>query len=278
MKTSIVTTRQLELFRQTVLRFFEHEGRDLPWRQTTDPYAIYLSEVMLQQTQVDRVAQKFPVFLATFPTPQALAEAPLATVLEAWQGFGYNRRGLHLKRAAEQMVERHGAALPKTVEELDDLPGIGYATASAIAAYAFNLPTVFIETNIRAVFIHHFFSDAEKVSDAQLLPLVEAALDRTNPRRWYSALMDYGTHLKKLHGNPARRSRHHVKQSRFEGSEREIRSMILKLLLAHKKLGRKELHSLIDRESARIERNLAGLIAEGFVIKNGEELYVPGSS
>jgi A/G-specific adenine glycosylase len=218
-------------FQKIVYKHFAEFGRDLPWRKTNDPYHILISEVMLQQTQVDRVIGKYTVFIKAFPDFRALAKASLEQVYAVWQGLGYNRRALSLKKMAEIIVEKHEGKLPATEEELTALPGIGKATAASIAAFGFNKPSLFIETNIRTVFIHHFFKNRDAVDDPEILALLTQTLDKTNPRKWYSALMDYGTMLKKKHKNPSRKSAHYVKQSRFEGSRRQVRGAILKTLL-----------------------------------------------
>jgi A/G-specific adenine glycosylase len=222
----------VRLFRKTVYDFFALHGRTLPWRRDCNPYRIFVAEVMLQQTQVDRVVAKYEAFIRTLPDFPSLAGASLQTVLSLWQGLGYNRRAVALKRAAEIVVNDFGGILPSSPDELRKLPGIGKATAASIAAFAFDMPTLFLETNIRTVLIHHFFADEESVTDRELLPLAERVLDRQSPRRWYSALMDYGSALKKRHGNAGRRSAHYRKQSRFEGSRRQKRGRVLKLLLA----------------------------------------------
>ena len=218
-------------FQQMGLSYYNNYGREMAWRNTTDPYLILVSEIMLQQTQVDRVKTKFPEFIAAFPDVASLAVAPLDRVLSVWQGMGYNRRAIALQKCAVRVINEYGGILPADVDILATFPGIGRATASSIAAFAFNLPVVFIETNIRRVFIYFFFSGADTVSDADLLPIVEQALYQKNPRVWYWALMDLGSALKKTVANPNRRSVHYTKQSLFEGSDRNIRGTLLKLLL-----------------------------------------------
>lgn len=200
---------------------------DLPWRQTTDPYRILVSEVMLQQTQVSRVVPKYEAFIAAFPTVEVLANAPVDALLAAWQGLGYNRRALALKRAAELIVREHGGLVPAALEDLVALPGIGHATAAQILAFAFDTGVPFIETNIRAVYLHEFFPGVEDVPDSAVLPLVAKTLDHARPREWFWALLDYGTYLKASTPNPSRRSRHHTRQSRFEGSNRQLRGRLL---------------------------------------------------
>jgi A/G-specific adenine glycosylase len=185
---------------------------------------------MLQQTQVGRVVEKYIQFIKTFPTIQVLATAPLSSVIVAWQGLGYNRRAKTLHQAVKIILEKHEGIFPRTITELDALPGIGHATASAILAYAFNEPTVYIETNIRSVFIHHFFPKKKTVHDNELLPYIEIALDKKQPRTWYSALMDYGAMLKLKKGNASRNSAHYTKQKTFKGSARHARGALLREL------------------------------------------------
>ncbi|WP_292519410.1 A/G-specific adenine glycosylase [Methanoculleus sp.] len=262
------TPETIALFCDLILSHFRAHGRDLPWRQTTDPYRILVSEIMLQQTQVERVAVKYSEFLARFPDFETLARAPKSEVLLAWQGMGYNRRAIALQRTAERVVEEYGGRLPADVETLATFPGIGKATAAAICAYAFNMPVVYIETNIRRVFIHFFFQDREGVRDDEILPLVERALHRENPREWYSALMDYGTVLKKRTANPNRRSASYTRQSRFEGSDRQVRGRLLALILKEGSVTEAEAAARTGEDPGRVRRILADLAREGFVAES----------
>ncbi len=229
-------------FRALVLARGRHLYRDLPWRRTRDPYAIWLSEVMLQQTQVSRVDGRWQHWLERFPTIDALAAAEAADVLDEWQGMGYNRRALALLRAARQLADQ-GSKMPCEAKELEALPGIGPATAAGIRAFAFNLPSVYLETNVRTVILHELYPDAVDVPDRELLPVVEATCPQDasdpadDPRTWYYALLDYGAYLKKTVANPSRRSRAHVRQTRFEGSHRQKRAMVVRALLAYRGQG-----------------------------------------
>ncbi|PIY69461.1 endonuclease III [Candidatus Roizmanbacteria bacterium CG_4_10_14_0_8_um_filter_39_9] len=236
----------------------------MPWRETQDPYSILVSEVMLQQTQVARVLIKYPLFIHQFPHWERLASASTKDALSAWVGMGYNRRALYLKRTAETVVKKFNGVLPEDLETLDTLPGIGAATAASITAFAFNKPVVFIETNIRRVFLHHFFKDETNIDDKDILPLVEDTLDRKNSREWYFALMDYGAHLAKTIENPNKRSKHYSTQSSFTGSDRQVRGKILRLLLKTQ-LSKEQILSALAIDSQKAITILNGLIKEKFV-------------
>jgi len=218
-------------FTETLWAYYAKHGRDLPWRQTADPYKIMVSELMLQQTQVPRVIPKYQKFLSTFPTIHALADAPLSQVLGVWSGLGYNRRAKYIHQAAQVIARDWHGVIPPDVNQLQQLPGIGHNTAAAIVVYAFNQPEYFIETNVRTAYIHHFFADADDVADKDIMPLLKQTLDTEQPREFYWALMDYGSHIKATVGNRARASRHYQKQSPFEGSLRQVRGRIIKALI-----------------------------------------------
>ena len=260
-------------FQGLVHHFYREQGRRLPWRDGVDPYRVLISEVMLQQTQVDRVIPKFTAFIERFPGPQSLADAPLPELLAFWQGLGYNRRALNLQRAARMIVEQWDGSVPDDPVLLQQLPGIGPYTAGAIASFAFNRPEIFLETNIRAVLLHFFFADQEEITDKQLLPVAAAVLDQTSPRNWYNALMDYGSDLKRRFPNPSRRSRHHTVQSRFEGSDRQVRGAVLRLLLGSNGMTARAMQKLLDVEAERLARILVGMEMDGFIQKTGK-VYV----
>ena len=261
------TAQSLHLFRELVLGYYRECGRHhLPWRKTSDPYHIFVSEVMLQQTQVTRVAEYFPRFIVEFPDFATLAETPLAGVLRAWQGLGYNRRAKYLRESARIVIEEHGGLLPADPEILATLPGIGRATAASIAAFAFDLPAVFIETNIRRVFIHFFFQDRTGISDREILPILAGSLEGVSPREWYSALMDYGTMLRESGVDPNQKSRSYRKQAPFEGSGRQLRGRILRLLLDGGELSGEEAAAALGEEPGRTGAVMAALEKEGFSV------------
>jgi A/G-specific adenine glycosylase len=259
---------EIKEFQKKIWKYYKKDGRhDLLWRKTADPYKILVSEVMLQQTQVDRVIPKYKAFLKAFPTAKKLAEASNAEVLKLWSGLGYNRRALYLKRTAESIVKDFKGTFPKTAEELERLPGVGPYTARAIATFSYNASYILIETNIRTVFLYEFFPKEEHVSDIQVLSLIEATLPRRNPREWFWAVMDYGSHLKKTIPNPSRKSKHYIKQSTFAGSVRQMRGQILKILTSTGPQTRKKLASAISKkDQARFEKALDLLTADGFII------------
>ncbi len=264
--------QQLTQFKKLIWDYYAEHKREFPWRNIENPYYIVVSEIMLQQTQTYRVIAKYEQFISQFPTIELLAHAQQADVIKAWQGLGYNRRALALHRTAQQIVQEHQSIVPNCPITLETFPGIGKATASSIAAFAYNQQTTFIETNIRAVFIHCFFINQKNITDDQLLPLVAETVDQENPREWYYALMDFGVMLKKNCVNPSRASKHHTKQSTFEGSDRQIRGMILKLLSQENSLSSEQLFQQIPREQKRIERALQQLSQEGF-IKQAQETF-----
>lgn len=246
--------------------YYRANRRDFPWRRNINPYRVLVSEIMLQQTQVSRGEIKYKEFLKKFPSFRALAQASNADVLAAWQGLGYNRRALFLKRAAEAVMAEYKGKLPDDPATLIKLPGIGVYTAGAVCAFAFNKPVVFIDTNVRRVFIHHFFNDKEGVTDDELIPLVEATLDASNAREWYSALMDYGSMLGLKEENANKRSAHYVKQSKFEGSLRQVRGKILKLVTSDmRRVTKKELQNILRETKERIDEAVAGLEKDGMV-------------
>ncbi len=257
----------LEKFKESVLNYYRKHKRDLPWRVSDsdsrfEPYKILVSEMMLQQTQVSRVIPKYQEFLQMFPNIETLAEAQLGSVIKAWSGLGYNRRAKFLWQAAKNIAKDFNGQVPQTIDEVVTLPGIGPNTAGAILVYAFNRPAVFVETNIRTVYIHHFFTGTENISDKEILELLPQTIDKENPREFYWALMDYGSYLKLNIGNMSRFSKMYVKQSQFNGSKRQIRGKVVKILLESPcDLG--QFRSVIRDD--RLKTVLADLVHEGIV-------------
>ncbi len=340
-----LSPQQVRAFQKIVLDFFRRNGRRLPWRGTRDPYKIFVSEIMLQQTRVSRAILFYEKFIRAFPTVRVLASAPARAVLCAWSGLGYNRRALFLKRAAESIVREHDGEVPRDFGKLCTLPGIGRATAAAILAYAWNEPVVFVETNIRTALIHHFFSRRKKVRDAEILeaarqtvpnnvrpfsrfppapgfgragkvrpcrtdfvepcsargvysevlenirirrergrkdnsrysyiPRNVGMLRKVSVREWYSALMDYGAHLKETVGNAARRSAAYAQQGRFKGSARELRGEIIRCATRGRAVRAADF-AAFARRGLSVGKILHALVAEGFLQKRGAFFVIRG--
>jgi A/G-specific adenine glycosylase len=263
-------------FQEKIRDFYKKHGRDLPWRHTTDPYRILVSEVMLQQTRAERVKLRYEPFLIRFPDFRSLARGTIEDVLAAWQGLGYNRRALALRHLAIRVTEDYGGILPDDERTLNDLPGVGPYTAAAVLVFAFNRPAVLIETNVRRVYIHCFFGERTGISDTEIRPLVMDTMDRENPRIWYNALMDYGAFLSELHENPNRRSRHYQRQAPFEGSVRQTRGRVLKLLVAEGKVSETDICTRLCISEPAAEAVLSRLEQEGFVERVDGRVMIQG--
>jgi A/G-specific adenine glycosylase len=265
---------KLEHFQQFIWDFYNNNGREFAWRHIENPYYVLVSEIMLQQTQTHRVITKYEEFLLAFPTIQSLAFASLRDVLLVWQGLGYYRRARYLHQIATIVVAEYDGIIPADPIILQTFPGLGTATASSICAFAFNMPTVFIETNIRTVFIHSFFQGQSEIKDKELMPLIAATVDQNNPREWYYALMDYGVYLKNQYTNPSRKSAHYNKQSKFEGSDRQIRASILKLITTKSIVHEADIFQAINKEKDRVARVLSALESEQFIRKDSHSVYM----
>jgi len=263
----------IKLFQEFIWDFYQGHGRVFVWRNVDDPYKILISEIMLQQTQTYRVEQKYEQFIAELSSFEVLAQVPLRIVLGLWQGLGYNRRALYLQQIAQKVMSEYNGQFPVDLTILKTFPGIGRATAGSICAFAFNIPTVFIETNIRVVFIHSFFSKQSAVKDKDIMPLIEQTLDVSNPREWYYALMDYGVTLKKDYPYLGRKSIHYTKQSKFEGSNRQIRGMIIRILTEREQITQGGIISLLENNPERVNNILKQLCYEGLILQNKNKQF-----
>jgi A/G-specific adenine glycosylase len=256
-------------------KFYSENKRDsLSWRKTKSPYHILVSEVMLQQTQVSRVLIKYKEWIKRFPTAKKLAGSSLRDVLTLWQGLGYNRRAKFLYEASKILAK----AKPSDLSNYDfytSLPGVGQSTAGAVLAFTKNTPIVFIETNIRAVILHHFFKDREKVDDEEIREVLQKLLNTLpsdfSVRDFYYALYDYGSHLKMTLGKKKKdlhtRSKHYTTQSKFEGSRRQLRAFILKVSLGMKKM--KDMPEVLKKYSLKDMRKIeAELKEEGLLTQS----------
>jgi A/G-specific adenine glycosylase len=265
---------EVTTFQQQVLEYYDQHGRhDLPWRKpeadgSFNPYKILVSELMLQQTQVSRVVPKYREFLAKFPDVQTLAQASVGDVLVAWSGLGYNRRAKYLWQAAQKIQNDFAGKFPNAFENLVTLPGVGKNTAGAILAYAYDQPVVFLETNIRTVYIHHFFTDQTYVPDKAIVEIVQQTLPKKNAREWFWALMDYGTYLKQAVGNVSRASKTYKKQSAFHGSKRQIRGAVIRELRKGPKSETQLLEQIADNRTITV---LDELVAEQLIVRDGDK-------
>ncbi len=244
----------LPTIRHTLLDWYATEARDLPWRRTRDPYAILVSELMLQQTQVDRVIPKWEAWLAAFPTVQTLAEAPTGEVIRLWAGLGYNRRAVNLQKAAQMLVAQGGGRVPDDVAELRALPGIGPYTAGAVAAFAHNRPVAMVDVNIRRL-LHRLFVGAEvpnfRITEAETWSLARAAVPPGRSADWHQSLMDVGATIcrprplcdrcpvrawcraaPEFAALPPDAPRPTRSQGKWEGSNRQYRGRVLRVLAA----------------------------------------------
>jgi A/G-specific adenine glycosylase len=271
--TTRLSASEISDFQDCIRGFYAERGREFPWRSTRDPYAILVSEIMLQQTGTERVLPKYEEFLGRFPRIEVLAAAELGEVYPLWRGLGYNRRAKSLRDTAIRIVDERGGRVPADPEILITYPGIGPATSRSIPVFAFNRPLVFIETNIRRVFLHRFFPGAEGIPDRDIFPLIEKTLDFADPRSWYSALMDYGVYLKKLLPNPNRRSAHYTVQKPFRGSNREVRGALLETLAERGGQSGEALYENLPFSRERIDTAAAQLVAEGLVTVDSRGLY-----
>jgi len=270
-----LTKEVISQFRSIIYSFYKQHRRNFPFRQNITPYNVLVSEIMLQQTQTGRVSQKFMNFVEKFPDFLALSKAPLEDVLKVWQGLGYNRRAIALKKISDIVINDYHGKLPDSIEILKSFPQIGHNTASSILTFAFNNPTVFIETNIRRVYIYFFFHNKYSISDKEIIPFVKKTIDMPNPREWYYALMDYGVILKKSYPDLNKRSAHYRKQAPFKGSNRQIRGNLLKLLIRAKMLKKFEIENKFKNISPdKLKVILIQLEKEGFIKIEGTKVQI----
>jgi len=270
-----LTKEVISQFRSIIYSFYKQHRRNFPFRQNITPYNVLVSEIMLQQTQTGRVSQKFMNFVEKFPDFLALSKAPLEDVLKVWQGLGYNRRAIALKKISDIVINDYNGKLPDSIEILKSFPQIGHNTASSIVSFAFNIPTVFIETNIRRVYIYFFFHNKNYINDKEIIPIVEKTIDMPNPREWYYALMDYGVILKKSYPDLNKRSVHYRKQAPFKGSNRQIRGNLLKLLIRAKMLKKFEIENKFKNISPdKLKVILIQLEKEGFIKIEGTKVQI----
>lgn len=301
----IIPKRNILALRQKLLRWYRANKRDLPWRRTRDPYAILVSEVMLQQTQVDRVIPKYKEFLKRFPTIEALAQASLGDVLKLWSGLGYNRRAKYLKEMAEVVINGYKGQIPDTYDELRKLPGVGDYTANAILCFAFKKKAPAVDTNVRNVMDQEFLSDAnlrmhtnvtnkthsyhshvdshhshrskqnKKETPLPLLRVKQLLLQlmpQDHPDEFLHALMDYSS-MRLTRPNRGKRDAIPFKQS-----NRYLRGRIL-ARITHHPYHSKTLISAVQKETKRsdkdITRALDSLLKENLIRQSRGLLRLP---
>lgn len=266
----LITDVDIQRFQKKILAFYQQNKRDLPWRKTTDPYHILVSEFMLQQTQVTRVIEYYTTWMKKWPTVQLFAKTAYKNVLTAWMGLGYNRRAMYLYKTAQIIVHDFDGDVLEAVKQFDKLPGIGLYTSKAVQIFSANADIATVDTNIRRIFIKEF-NLSESITDKELFSIAEKCLPPGRSRDWHNALMDYGALYltsKKTGIKPK------TQQSRFQGSDRQIRGQILRLLL-------KETQSLyqiqdqIDVETKRLSTILEKMEKEKTIDKIDNSYHIP---
>jgi A/G-specific adenine glycosylase len=271
----MINDTDASVFRQKVMHFYMENRRSMPWRDLPEDnverfYRVLVSEMMLQQTQVSRVLPKYIEWMNSLSTLKDAQSASLHQILLLWSGLGYNRRGKYVYDILQELKARR---LPASIEELTCFKGIGHNTAAAILVYTYDQPHVFVETNIRTVMIAEFYGFLDKVSDRQILECVKETLPKSGYRDWYYALMDYGTHLKKL-GYTARASSQYKKQSRFEGSTRQLLAGILREVITSKQ-GITWHDLLVQFSDNRTEQMIKNLVEDGLLELDDDKVVAP---
>lgn len=280
-------------FRNAVLKWSESVNRDLPWRSTRDPWSVLVSEVMSQQTQVERVVPKWLEFLERFPTASALAEASLGEAISLWVGLGYNRRAAMLHQCAQELVHRYGGRVPDDLDALLGLPGIGPYTARAVLAFAFEADAAVVDTNVGRVLAR---VSGRTLTSRQAQLLADALVPAGRGWEWNQAVLDFGAavctkrtptcgtcpvvRLCEWRGNgedPAAGSAGVTKpQSRFSGSDREGRGRLIRAL-ASGSMARSEVARAMGwpDDLERVQRVLSDLLCEGMVVDDGTFVRLP---
>jgi len=294
--TSHLTPQQIKKFQKHILDWYGVHKRDLPWRQTRDPYRILISEVMSQQTQISRVVPKYEAWISVFPTVWDLANASVRDVLFHWSGLGYNRRALYLKQCALVVSSRarnpdgisHDVRddsywyWPQTEKELMELPGIGKYTARAILCFAFGQQVAVVDTNVRRVILTQIKNSKvnsdqigvknQKLTEKEIEILAEQLVPKGKAYAWNQALMDYAAAELKHTKIPI------PKQSRFKDSDRFVRGHIIKMLLRSSMLENriyKEITKTMSLEKPRFLTIVKGLQKEGLIVKKNTLLMLP---
>ena len=270
MKTSLPTAQQISAFQKKMLRFYRLHGRHtLPFRKTQNPYRIAVSEIMLQQTQVDRVIPFYRAWITKWPSWRSLAIAPTRSLLASWSGLGYNRRALHLRDAARIISKRYHGKFPTSATILESLPGFGPYTARAVLIFAFNANEVTVDTNIRRVLIYELHMPPT-LSVQATWQLAKRVLPLGKSRDWHNALMDYAA--LRLPKTP------HIlplsKQKPFKGSLREIRGAIIRELTSQPRITRASIARKVKRSVPDVTAAIRSLKRDGLVSTKGNSVFL----
>ncbi len=256
-----LTDKQVSLFRRKIWTFYKSNRRDLPFRETIDPYGITISEFMLQQTQVERVIPKYLSWIEKWPDWPCLSRATTKQLLQFWSGLGYNRRAVYLGKLALTICKEYDGTLPFDAGILQKLPGIGPYTANAILIFAFNKDIVAIDTNIRRVLIHELKLSPD-ISKEELAEIANRVLPRGKSRDWHNALMDYSSLAlpKQIKTIPPI-----SRQSRFEGSIRQIRGEIIRRLTITRRINLTDIERDLRRSRQDVIKAVQGLAKDGLI-------------
>jgi A/G-specific adenine glycosylase len=252
-----------------------------PWRETRDPYAIWVAEVMLQQTQASRVVHAYRDFLVRFPTVRALATASRRDVVRAWDRLGYNRRAVWLSEGARAIVREHSGRVPRDPETLRMLPGVGAYTAAAVSSIAFGEPVAVVDTNVRRVVARvHLGVDGRQADTRAVWKLAQSWLDPDDPVTWNQAVMDLGRKVCRpqplcdvcplarvcaFRTSGAMATHGPASKEAFQGSSRQVRGAIVRALRSHEALSPRRLAAETGFGAGRVEAAVEGLEADGLV-------------
>lgn len=288
--------KSLQLFVEMIYDYRKKYGRLFPWQETRNPYKVLLSEVMLQQTQTERVLPKYTLFLSKWPTLHDFAQATPAEVLPEWKGLGYNRRCINLLKAMKLCDNERGIQNDQAF--LLSLPSVGKSTAAAVQSFAYGEKSIYLETNIRRVLIEFFYPmqvqtgitdehtqlkgsvqsfTVPEVHDKELTELLQKLLVFVpDSKQWYYALMDVGAQMKKEVPNANKRSKHYHTQSKFEGSERQLRGQILQCLIDKTQLSTDAFFPLLPPQwtKRQVEKALETLHKDALVTFNKEKQHI----
>lgn len=265
-----LSSQKIIQFQEKILFWYSEHQRNLPWRKTRDPYKILLSEVMSQQTQIQRVIPKYEAWLVVFPTIEKLAQATTPEVLRLWSGLGYNRRALNLQKTAKMIVDNYQGKFPTTPEELEKLPGIGRYTSRAVACFAFDKQVAVVDTNIRKVIAVEFF-DGQLPTEKVIEEVAQELLPVGKAYEWNQALMDYAGMMLKEYRIPV------PKQSHFFTSNRYVRGQIVKKLVTEHAVSLKELTKHFQKQGREVDQKVLEKIVkelqkEGFLVQKNDTL------